>query len=88
MDSWHSYPKVYALGHGAIKTLLEGQILIQEKVDGSQFSFGKTEEGALLVRSRGRVFDIEAPDSLFYLAAEQVKRVAEKLVPGWTYRGE
>ena len=35
-----SYPKVYNLGHRAIVGLTEESVVVQEKVDGSQFSFG------------------------------------------------
>jgi len=37
VNSWHSYPKIYALGHAAIIELLDGEISVEEKVDGSQF---------------------------------------------------
>jgi hypothetical protein len=40
MTSWHSYPKLYAMGHRAIADLLLDDVIVQEKVDGSQFSFG------------------------------------------------
>lgn len=89
MNSWHSYPKVFALGHKAIADLLDGPVIVQEKVDGSQLSFGKG-EGKLWIRSRGRVFDIDAPDQMFSLAAQRVKDAdaIHGLTPGWTYRGE
>jgi len=35
-----SYPKVYNLGHRALVGLTEESVVVQEKVDGSQFSFG------------------------------------------------
>lgn len=88
MDSWHSYPKVYNVGHPAVKDLFNEPVLVQEKVDGSQFSFGKRPDGQILVRSRGRQFPVEAPDNMFTKACEAVLAVADKLVPGYTYRGE
>lgn len=94
MDSWHSFPKVYALGHKALSGggrglgIFDGPVVVQEKVDGSQLSFGRDETGKLWIRSRGRVFDIDAPDSMFRLAAEAVKAAGPSLTPGWTYRGE
>lgn len=88
MDSWHSYPKVFALGHKALEGLLDGYVIVQEKVDGSQLSFGKDFDGKLWIRSRGRVFDIDAADSLFAMAAIQVRRVEHDLIAGYTYRGE
>lgn len=87
MDSWHSYPKVYNIGHPAIDELFSGPVIVEEKVDGSQFSFGKFGDD-LLVRSRGRVFDVEAPDNMFSLGAGVVKKLRDDLHDGWTYRGE
>ena len=40
--SWHSYPKVYAIGHAYLGALFDGEVVVTEKVDGSQFSFGIT----------------------------------------------
>lgn len=39
-DSWHSYPSTFQLGHKALTSLFDGPVLVEEKVDGSQFSFG------------------------------------------------
>lgn len=83
----HSYGKVYNLGHAAVVDLLTFPIVIQEKVDGSQFSFG-VHNGVLHVRSKDAVIDVEAPPKMFAGAVETVKAVRDKLVPGWTYRGE
>lgn len=41
MNSWHSYPSSYTLGHSAVSSLLLSvPHYIEEKVDGSQFSMG------------------------------------------------
>lgn len=40
MSSWHSYPSIYNLGHAAVRDLLTVPHVVQEKIDGSQFSFG------------------------------------------------
>lgn len=56
-----SFPKVYALGHPALREnggLLQGTVVVQEKIDGSQFSFGWFDGEGLLMRSKGaRVFE-------------------------------
>jgi hypothetical protein len=39
-NSWHSYPSIFNLGHKAVGSLLNVPHYIEEKVDGSQFSFG------------------------------------------------
>lgn len=86
-----SYGKIYNVGHRAVVDILSGgEVVIQEKVDGSQFTFGVTDVGSPIVRSKGRVFPIDASDDLFKPACATVRRLAEagSLTPGWTYRGE
>jgi hypothetical protein len=43
MSSWTSYPSIFAMGHRAISDLLKHEVNVEEKVDGSQFSFGLVE---------------------------------------------
>jgi hypothetical protein len=100
MTSWHSYPSLFNLGHRAVKELTDHQVVVQEKVDGSQFSFGLFEvvyggagepgppEWELKVRSRGAQMNPDAPEKMFTKAVEQVKLRQHLLNPGWTYRGE
>lgn len=88
MNSWHSYSSIYNMGHKAIADLLKGPVYVEEKVDGSQFSFGLTEEGDLRVRSKGCEMVVDAPEKMFSFAVETVKRLKPMLHPGWTYRAE
>ncbi len=88
MDSWHSYPSIYALGHNAVLNLLTVAVNVEEKVDGSQFSFGVTEAGEIKVRSKGAELYPDAPEKMFAAAVASVKELAPVLHPGWTYRGE
>lgn len=88
MNSWHSYSSIYNMGHKAIGDLLKGPVYVEEKVDGSQFSFGVQEDGTIRVRSKGCEMIVDAPEKMFSLAVETVKALAPKLHPGWTYRGE
>lgn len=87
MDSWQSYPKVFALGHRATADILKDPVIVEEKVDGSQFSFGRFGEN-LLIRSKGAIMNIDAPEKMFNRAAETVRELAPQLHDGWTYRGE
>lgn len=99
-SSWHSYPSIYNLGHRAVRDLLTVPHIVEEKVDGSQFSFGLFEDPELVemdvdgsrmelkIRSKGAVMITDAPEKMFSLAADTVKRLAPLLHPGWTYRGE
>ena len=87
-ESWHSYPSIYTIGHRAIEALLKGPVSVEEKIDGSQFSFGVDAEGELHVRSKGAKMHPEAPEKMFTRAVESVEARRDKLVPGWTYRCE
>jgi hypothetical protein len=84
-----SYSKIYNLGHPRIAELFHNAVLIEEKIDGSQFSFSWDGEN-VSCRSSGQQIDMENPDNLFLEGIETVKKLAEegKLKKGWVYRGE
>jgi hypothetical protein len=84
-----SYPSVLALGHRGLVGLLTGPVRLEEKVDGSQISFGLIATGAdtyeLAIRSRGKD-QYPDTDRMFTLARERIE--ACDLQPDWVYRGE
>jgi len=82
----NSYPKIYNMGHSAIRALFEDEVVIQEKVDGSQFSFGVF-DGELKFRSKGVEVDPENA-GMFKEGCEAVKKVKDKLKGNIVYRGE
>jgi hypothetical protein len=84
----NSYPSIYNLGHAAISDLLLGPVYVQEKVDGSQFSFMLGQDGEVHCRSKGCQLNIIAPEKMFAEAIEVVKALKDKLTPGYIYRGE
>ena len=92
-----SYPSIYALGHRAIADLLLDPVVVQEKVDGSQISFGLIERGMwddqspqydLRVRSKGAEINLVAPDKMFSPGVAIIQGMVGHLTPGWVYRGE
>ena len=94
-DSWHSYPSIFSLGHRALAELLLDPVIVEEKVDGSQFSFGVFERVAvcdepaelvLQCRSKGAQLNLVAPEKMFARAVDVVKELP--LTPGFTYRAE
>jgi hypothetical protein len=90
MSGLKSYSKVYQLGHRETLGMFRQPVLVEEKIDGSQFSFGviRDENGwDIQCRSRGKSQYPNA-DKMFSKAIEQVENVAHKLKDGWTYRGE
>jgi len=97
MSSWHSYPSIYNIGHRVLREFFDYEVQVEEKVDGSQFSFGvfgqPAEDGVverfeLRVRSKNVVFPADAAPALFKGACETVMGLRDRLTPGWTYRGE
>lgn len=89
MSSWHSYPSIYNCGHKALAGYFDGPVIVQEKVDGSQFSFGVIgDEQELKVRSKGATIYPDNPPKMFARAVQTVQGLQDKLRLGWTYRGE
>jgi hypothetical protein len=82
-----AYGKVWNLGHKAIIDLFKDEVIIQEKIDGSQFSFGII-EGELQCRSHHQSLQLDQPPKLFKEAIEYVVSIQDKLESGLTYRGE
>lgn len=81
-----SYPSILNLGHKQLEGFFVDPVLVQEKIDGSQISFGLY-EGKVHIRSKGQ--DItDVCDNLFSKARNSILELGDKLQPGWTYRGE
>lgn len=88
MESWTSYPSIYNLGHAAVAELFSGPVIVEEKIDGSQFAFGVDDDGELRVRSKGKEIQLGAPEKMFAKAVQTAKGLAPLLKPDWTYRAE
>lgn len=82
-----SYSKIYTVTHKATDLLRGAQVLVQEKVDGSQFSFTKDAQGNLHFRSKNALVFAKAP-GMFGHAVRAITEIKELLQPGWIYRGE
>lgn len=80
--SFTSYPKIWNLGHPNVVGIFKEEVTLEEKVDGSQFSFTRTKEGELICSSKS----VSPPDKMFDLAVAAVSEL--DLIPGWVYRGE
>jgi hypothetical protein len=91
MSSWHSYPKIFGIEHRAVRPLLGRKVNLEEKVDGSQFSFGLI-NGVLRARSKNQDvhWDTEgiATEKMFSHAVRVIRELEPLLHPEWTYRGE
>lgn len=80
-----SYPKVHNIGHPEIADLFSGPVVVEEKVDGSQFSMTRI-GGELVCRSKGQQLVVDAPEGMFEKAVEVAKSLP--LREGWVYRCE
>jgi len=87
MTSFHSYGKIYGMGHAAIKDLLLDSVIVEEKLDGSLFQIGII-QGELRCRSKGAELNLVAPEKMFTKAIETAQSLASQLHPEWTYYGE
>lgn len=82
-----SYPKIYQLGSPEIADLFKDPVVVQEKVDGSQISFGVI-NGKLTIHSHHCQLDLENAQKMFYLAICNLKEREHLMMPGVIYRGE
>lgn len=87
-----SYPKVYSLGHAALDDLMDGIVVVQEKVDGSQINWRWDSDGGLHAKSKGGwqlggPQGREKPDDMFAPALDHLRTV-DALHPDLIYRGE
>lgn len=83
----HGYPSIYNMGHRMVADLLKGPVYVQEKIDGSQISFGLI-NGELVMRSKGAPITVEAPQKMFEAAVKTCLALKPLMQEGWTYRGE
>lgn len=81
-----SYPSVYNLGHKLVLDIFQDPVIVEEKIDGSQFSVSKDVNGVLSMRSKGAEIFEDAPEKMFNKAVETAKRL--DLHPDWVYRCE
>jgi hypothetical protein len=88
MNKINSYSSPFNVGHKALENLFTGTVIVQEKVDGSQFSFGVDDSGKWFARSKRVQLHEQDKYGMFDGAVATVVEIAELLTPGYTYRGE
>jgi hypothetical protein len=87
VEKIHSYSKLYNIGHKAVEDLFNEEVLIQEKLDGSQISFCKTGDD-IRIRSKGAIIHPEIPEKMFSKGVDWIVKKKEDLQEDWVYRGE
>lgn len=73
-----AFPKIFAIGTTYIKDIFKNDVEVTEKVDGSQFGFGKV-NGELIVRSKGQQLNLLSPEKMFSAGVDYVKSIEHKL---------
>lgn len=79
MKAVPSYGKILALGSSYTENALVGEVIVQEKVDGSQFGFGVNEDGELVCRSKSKAQSLDGPDKMFIQATEYLKSIEDNV---------
>lgn len=73
-----AFPKIFAIGTDYIKEIFSGPVEITEKLDGSQFGFGKF-NGELFIRSKGKQQFIDSPDKMFKNGVDYILSIEDRL---------
>lgn len=84
----HGYSSIFALGHKAVENILSSSVIVEEKIDGSQFSFRRMDDGELGCRSKGQQIVADAPQKMFERAVNTAKSLMPVIHKDWIYRGE
>lgn len=74
-----AFPKIFALGTDYIRDIFKHDVEVTEKVDGSQFGFGRI-NGQLFMRSKGKQLFPEAAEKMFAAGIAYVTSI-EHLLP-------
>lgn len=73
-----SYTKVIAIGSSFTEEALTGDVILQEKVDGSQFDFGLNEDGIVVCRSHNAQMDVESlSNNMFQCGTDYLNSIQE-----------
>ncbi len=80
-----NYSKIHQMYHREVHRMKGHQVVVQEKINGSQISFG-CKDGELFVRSKNKMVNLDAPDNMFGPAVAVLK--TKNLPDGYVFRGE
>lgn len=81
-----SYPSIYNLGHKALGGLFSEPVIVEEKVDGSQFSMTRGLDGSYSLKSKNATLYIDNPTGMFSHAIGVAQMLP--LIAGYIYRCE
>jgi len=73
-----SFPKIFQLGSKYTVGIFDKEVEVTEKIDGSQFNFGKV-NGELFIRSKGQIIVEGNAPGMFQIGVDYVNSVVEKI---------
>lgn len=79
-----AFPKIFAIGTSYVENIFEDEVEVTEKVDGSQFVFGKI-DGRMHYRSKGKVQDVVNPDKMFACGIEYIESIQARVPDGLAF---
>lgn len=80
----HAFPKIFAIGTDYISQIFNEDVEVTEKIDGSQFVFGKF-DGELHMRSKGATLYQENPQKMFLYGMDYVESIQDKIPEGLAF---
>lgn len=87
MSELFGYGRLHSFGGSGASQILKYPVRVEEKVDGSQFSFAKQHDGRLAFRSKSVAVDADDPH-MFAAAINAIREVEVLLPSGVIFRGE
>lgn len=73
-----SFPKIFALGSHYIDEIFNGHVEVTEKLDGSQFIFGRV-DNKVRVRSKGAELYFDNPEKMFAEGITYIESIQDRL---------
>ena len=74
-----AFPKIFAIGTDYISRIFDNEVEVTEKIDGSQFVFGRV-KGELYMRSKGQQLYIDNPEKMFFEGMDYIVSI-ENIIP-------
>lgn len=79
-----AFTKIFAIGTDYIQDIFQDEVEITEKIDGSQFNFGKIDD-ELYLRSKGAQMFPEQPVKMFKKGIEYIVSIQDKIPSGYVF---
>jgi hypothetical protein len=78
------YTKILTLGSAYTDNALVGEVIIEEKIDGSQFRWGLDDNGELVIGTKGTIINHPDENKMFKQGAEYILSIADKIKEGFS----